>query len=164
MLDGSRVLRLQTLARLGSAERIVRTHLDEAMRALPPGERDIAADIFHHLVTPSGAKIAHTAPDLAKYARLDEADLTPVLETLAGGGVRSASSSRAYFARSGAGGRGGAGSQGAGGREALQGGRGRVGRARARRRRGGGVGDRTEGRGAGGAAARGRAGDDREVA
>ena len=88
MLDGSRVLRLQTLARLGSAERIVRTHLDEAMRALPPGERDIAADIFHHLVTPSGAKIAHTAPDLAKYARLDEADLTPVLETLAGGGIR----------------------------------------------------------------------------
>jgi WD40 repeat protein len=85
---GSDVLRLEVLDRLGGAERIVRTHLDEAMQALPPGEQDVAARVFHHLVTPSGTKIAHTASDLAEYEDVPERELTGVLEKLAGGSVR----------------------------------------------------------------------------
>ena len=88
MRAGSSVLWLKTLNRLGGAERIVRTHLDAAMRALPANERDVAARVFHFLVTPGGTKIAHTVPDLAEYARLLQTQLTPVLDKLAGAGVR----------------------------------------------------------------------------
>ncbi|HYY59158.1 MAG TPA: WD40 repeat domain-containing protein [Pyrinomonadaceae bacterium] len=85
---GSSVLRLATLERLGGAQRIVRTHLDEAMSALPKNKQDIAAEVFHYLVTPSGTKIAHTVPDLAEYAELTQAELAPVLEELARGDIR----------------------------------------------------------------------------
>jgi len=85
---GSSTLRLETLRRLGGAERIVRTHLDAAMSALPAEELDITARLFHHLVTRSGTKIAHTVPDLADYARLEEEQIVPVLEKLSGSGVR----------------------------------------------------------------------------
>jgi hypothetical protein len=88
MRAGSRVLRLQTLKRLGGAERIVGTHLDAVMSALPPRERDVAASVFYHLVTPSGTKIAHSEPDLAEFVRIEEADLSPVLEKLSGPRVR----------------------------------------------------------------------------
>jgi WD40 repeat protein len=88
MRAGSDVLRLEVLDRLGGAERIVRTHLDEAMQALPPGEQDVAARVFHHLVTPSGTKIAHTASDLAEYEDVPERELSGVLEKLAAGSVR----------------------------------------------------------------------------
>ncbi|MGH8070026.1 MAG: tetratricopeptide repeat protein [Candidatus Entotheonellia bacterium] len=88
MRAGSPILRLETLDRLGKAKRIVETHLDEVMSTLPAEEQDIAARVFHYLVTPSGAKIAHTSADLATYAELPEAQLTPVLEELSGGGDR----------------------------------------------------------------------------
>ncbi len=81
-------LRLSTLQRLGGAERIVRTHLDTTMSALPPDERDAAAHIFHYLVTPSGAKIAHTVSDLAEYAQISPAQLTSMLDKLSGTGIR----------------------------------------------------------------------------
>jgi WD40 repeat protein len=83
-----RTLRLDTLNRLGGAERIVRTHLDGIMATLPPEEQDIAARVFDHLVTASGTKIAHTAADLAAYARLPEERIAPVLEKLSAGTVR----------------------------------------------------------------------------
>ncbi|MDQ2984062.1 MAG: hypothetical protein M3R70_09090, partial [Actinomycetota bacterium] len=86
--EGSRVLRLATLERLGGAQKIVRTHLDEAMSDLKPAEQDAAATIFRQLVTPSGTKIAHTVPDLADYARVPPDELSPVLERLSGGDVR----------------------------------------------------------------------------
>ncbi len=86
--EGSRVLRASTLERLGGAERIVRTRLDEALAALSPEERDVAAAIFHYLVTRSGAKVAHTARDLADYAELPEAEVTQVLEHMASGDIR----------------------------------------------------------------------------
>lgn len=88
MAAASGVLRLATLTQLGGAQRIVRTHLDEAMGSLPPTEQEIAARVFHHLVTPSGAKIAHTAADLSEYTDVPQAALEGVLENLAGGGVR----------------------------------------------------------------------------
>jgi WD40 repeat protein len=84
MAAGSGALRLATLTRLGGAQRIVRTHLDDAMGSLPAEEQEIAARVFHHLVTPSGTKIAHTAADLSAYAQVPEASLDRVLEELSG--------------------------------------------------------------------------------
>ncbi|MBI4671153.1 MAG: ATP-binding protein [Chloroflexi bacterium] len=81
-------LRLETLKRLGGAERIVRTHLDKTMGALPANERAAAAGMFHYLVTPSGAKIAHTARDLAEYTGNQEKQLMRVLEKMSASGIR----------------------------------------------------------------------------
>jgi WD40 repeat protein len=81
-------LRLKTLETLGGAQRIVRTHLDAAMKALPQNEQDVAARVFHYLVTPSGTKIAHTIPDLAGYSELPREHLLPVMEKLSGGDIR----------------------------------------------------------------------------
>ena len=80
--SGSDVLRAQTLVELGGAESIVRAHLRRAVQELTSEERDVAADVFRFLVTPSGAKIAHGAGDLAEYASVDEQQLVPVLSTL----------------------------------------------------------------------------------
>ena len=77
-----RILRKSTLDRLGGAERIVQTHLDEVMGRVSAQERDMTAGVFRFLVTPSGAKIALTAGDLAKYAETNEAQLLPVLKKL----------------------------------------------------------------------------------
>ena len=41
------------------------THLDAALAALPPREQDVAGEVFRHLVTPSGTKIALRIADLA---------------------------------------------------------------------------------------------------
>ena len=81
-------LRLETLNRLGGAERIVRTHLNTAMASLSPREREVAARVFHHLVTPSGTKIAFSESDLSAYAGLSTPELIPVLEKLAAPDVR----------------------------------------------------------------------------
>ncbi len=88
MRAGSRTLRLATLEDLGGAERIVRTHLDEAMAALPAREQDVAARVFRYLVAPSGTKVAYSVDDLAAYADVPAESLAPVLEHLSGGGSR----------------------------------------------------------------------------
>jgi energy-coupling factor transporter ATP-binding protein EcfA2 len=80
---GSRTLRVTTLAELGGAQEIVRTHLDAALSGLEPQERDTAAALFHQLVTPSGTKIAHAVTDLAEYVRRPEAEVRDLLEKLA---------------------------------------------------------------------------------
>jgi hypothetical protein len=85
---GSHTLQAETLRRLGGAQQIVPTYLDQALGALPPRQQDIAAGIFHHLVTPSGTKIAHTTRDLADYAQLPEAELVSVLQKLSRGDFR----------------------------------------------------------------------------
>jgi len=79
---GSSQLRAATLTQLGGAESIVRTHLHRAVEELSADEKDLAADVFRYLVTPSGAKIAHGVGDLAEYASVDEQRLLPVLATL----------------------------------------------------------------------------------
>jgi WD40 repeat protein len=88
MEAGSHVLRAETLRRCGGAERIVRTRLDEAMGALPPSERDVAARVFQYLVTRSGTKIAQTTFDLADFSGLPERAVVPVVEHMAGGDIR----------------------------------------------------------------------------
>ena len=81
---GSRVLRLETLDRLGGAGRIVPAHLDAAMDQLPQPERDVAARVFRFLVTPSGTKIAHRASDLAEYAEVSVDVVGLLLDHLGG--------------------------------------------------------------------------------
>src|ERR671938_334481 len=80
---GSATLRLATLTRLGGAERIVAEHLERALGALRPAERDEAARVFNHLVTPSGTKIAHGLDDLAKYAGAPQDEVREVVDGLA---------------------------------------------------------------------------------
>jgi len=67
--QGSRRLRLETLEGLGGAAHIVEDHLERAMAELSPEEKDAAAAMYNHLVTPSGTKIAHRAGDLAATPR-----------------------------------------------------------------------------------------------
>ena len=80
---GSSVLQLETLHELGGATRIVEEHLERAMAGLSSHEKDTAAAMYNHLVTPSGTKIAHRAGDLARYAAVDEAEAGRVLDRLA---------------------------------------------------------------------------------
>jgi WD40 repeat protein len=82
MRQKSRVLRLETLERLGGADRIVKQHVDSALATLSDGERDLAANVFRQLVTRGGTKIAHTASDLADFAEVKPDRLTPLLEKL----------------------------------------------------------------------------------
>jgi hypothetical protein len=80
--EGSRRLRLATLEALGGPQRIVRAHLDEALDRLPAEQREVAARVFHHLVTATGTKIAHSATDLADYTGLPEDQVRAVLDRL----------------------------------------------------------------------------------
>jgi len=86
--EESRTLRLSTLKELGGAEAIVKTHLDGALNALPERMRAVAVDVFHHLITPSRAKIAHDVPSLAEYTGHSEANVAALLETLSRGDAR----------------------------------------------------------------------------
>jgi WD40 repeat protein len=86
--SGSHVLRAETLRSLGGAQRIVRTHLADAMDSLNRQEQDIAAAVFRYLVTPSGSKISYSDQDLADYAGLPQTAVTPVLQKLSSGDVR----------------------------------------------------------------------------
>jgi hypothetical protein len=79
---GSVVLRVATLDRLGGAQHIVEEHLEGAMNALTVDQKDVAARLFNHLVTPSGTKIAHDVSDLADFGQVTVQDLQPVLTTL----------------------------------------------------------------------------------
>lgn len=85
---GSTTLRLETLTRLGGVDRIVETHLSEAMKKLSRKERAMAASVFHYLVTPSGHKMAYAVSDLAKQAQLDQKETSELLEKLSHGDNR----------------------------------------------------------------------------
>jgi WD40 repeat protein len=79
----STTLRKSTLDELGGAEEIVRNHLIGALEGLSPAELEAAVDIFSLLVTPSGAKIAHTEGDLAKITGHSGEVVKVVVERLA---------------------------------------------------------------------------------
>lgn len=85
---GSRTLRGATLGELGGAQTIVRTHVDRALGDLPEEDREAAVDIFHHLVTPSGGKIALAAADLAEYTGRPAEEASALLERLAASDTR----------------------------------------------------------------------------
>jgi WD40 repeat protein len=84
----SPLLRRSTLAELGEAKEIVRTHLDTALGALAAEQRETAVDVFDHLVTPSGTKIALRIPDLVAYSRRPADQVEALVETLSSGPQR----------------------------------------------------------------------------
>ena len=85
---GSRVLRAATLRRLGGAQRIVQSHLDDVMRTLTWRQRRLGARLFEQLVTPGGNKIAHTASDLAQFAGAAGDEVEKLLGTLSSSASR----------------------------------------------------------------------------
>ena len=80
--EGSADLRLSTLQRLHGVRMIVDDHLGKALGALNGGEREAAIDMFDHLVTPSGGKIAESVSDLAKRTGHPEDQVDGVLRKL----------------------------------------------------------------------------------
>jgi WD40 repeat protein len=82
---GGRELTLSTLVELGGAQRIVETHLVDALGALSPREQEIAAAAFRYLVTGSRRRVVQAASDLAEWLALPEQELVAVLERLASG-------------------------------------------------------------------------------
>jgi len=80
--SGSMSLRLETLRALGGSAQIVRDHLEHAMEELDARQKDVAAEMYSFLVTPSGSKIAHDVGDLAGYADVDEQEAADVLRRL----------------------------------------------------------------------------------
>jgi WD40 repeat protein len=80
--EGSRVLRLETLHELKGVRTIVDAHLAHALGALGGRDRQAAVDVFDHLVTPSGGKIAESVPDLARRTKRSEEQVRGVLERL----------------------------------------------------------------------------------
>ena len=86
--QGSTVLRLETLETLGGAQAIVRSHLQRAMSGLSEAEREAAVDVFNHLVTPSGTKIAHAVTDLAEYSGSQPEQVQALVSKLSSGEQR----------------------------------------------------------------------------
>ena len=82
--EGSHELRLSTLQNLRGVRMIVDTHLEKALNDLGSGERQTAIDLFDHLVTPSGGKIAESVPDLAKRTGHSQDQVGSVLDKLDG--------------------------------------------------------------------------------
>jgi hypothetical protein len=80
---GDRVLDAATLETLGGADAIVRRHVDREMGKLSEDGREVAARLFQHLVTPSGAKYAIVTADLVDLAERPREAVLPVLQALA---------------------------------------------------------------------------------
>ena len=85
--SGSNVLRRETLERLGGPASIVGEHLERALATLTPAQQALAAQVFNHLVTPSGTKIAHGTRDLVRWVGAPQAELELVLGALARGRI-----------------------------------------------------------------------------
>jgi CHASE2 domain-containing sensor protein len=86
--SGSATLRVATLASLGGAATIVRTHVQGAMSSLPARDQRLAAEMLRYLVTPSGAKVRHVPSDLADYVDRPEPEARRLLERLSSGALR----------------------------------------------------------------------------
>jgi hypothetical protein len=84
----STTLRLATLDRLGGASAIVSRHVESALDALSPAEREAAARIFQYLVTPAGTKIALGVEDLQANSGLSAEALRALLLRLSAGDSR----------------------------------------------------------------------------
>ena len=84
----------RTLEDLGGVKTIVERYLADTLAALSPAERELAAEAFRYMVTPSGRKIAQTVSDLARSTysgeRVRRETLDGMLEKLLGARVLSA--------------------------------------------------------------------------
>ena len=83
--NGSSVLRRDTLDELGGAQMIVQTHLRTVMAGLSPEQAEVAAQVFHYLVTTSGSKIALTAENLADFSGVPVSPVQELLQSLSSG-------------------------------------------------------------------------------
>lgn len=89
----SQTIRLPTFRGLGGVSGIVMSHLDDTLNRLSSQDKQVAARIFHYLVTPSGTKIAQTPDSLEGYIEEDfsstlKQPLEPILEKLSTGDKR----------------------------------------------------------------------------
>jgi hypothetical protein len=80
--EGSAILRLETLVRLGGTLTIIRGSVDNGLAPLDLRSREIAAQLLRFMITPSGMKVAHTAADLAEYADVPIEDVLTTIEQL----------------------------------------------------------------------------------
>lgn len=78
-----RVLRLETLSRLGGAQAVVQQHLDKVLQNFTAHQRDIAADCFRYLVTQSGTKYALTPTELKDFTHHPAKEINELLDKLA---------------------------------------------------------------------------------
>lgn len=85
MAEGSRLMRLSTLERLGGAKQIAGLYLEEVMSKLDDDERASAAAVLRFLVTPKGSKIALEPAALASFADLSEPKVSHILSRLSSG-------------------------------------------------------------------------------
>ena len=69
-------------SRLGKAEGIVKSHLDNVMLNLSISQRTIAAKLLQYLITSNGTKIALNVGDLQRYTNLATKKIEPVLKAL----------------------------------------------------------------------------------
>jgi WD40 repeat protein len=86
--QGSRLLHLATLQELGGSQTIVRTHVTRALGELEPRELDTATEVFLHLVTPSGTKVAQSVADLSTWGDEPQELIETLVEKLAAGDQR----------------------------------------------------------------------------
>ena len=79
---GSRLLRVETLRRLGGAGTIVRAHVDDALTGMPDAEQDAASEALRFLVTSGGRKIALSTKELREFTDVPAEPLESALERL----------------------------------------------------------------------------------
>ena len=79
---GSRLLRVETLRRLGGSGTIVRAHVDDALTGMPDAEQDAATEALRFLVTSGGRKIALSTTELREFTDVPSEPLESALERL----------------------------------------------------------------------------------
>jgi CHASE2 domain-containing sensor protein len=85
--DGSEI-RLEDLERLGGVSGIVADHVDLALSSYSAADRDRIDAMLAGMVTPSGARIALTKTDLARYGETSPAETDRIVQGLTGGAQR----------------------------------------------------------------------------
>jgi WD40 repeat protein len=82
----SQSMRPETLHELGGVKAIVERYLEDTLLALSLGEKEIVAEAFRYMVTPTGRKIAQTTSDLinslSSLAPVTESNLENILGRL----------------------------------------------------------------------------------
>ncbi len=86
---GPHTLQLETLTKLGGAEKIFREHVETQMEKLEEDERAAAAEFFQYMITPAGTKIAFPVLELVpREIKMEPGKLKSLLEKLAKGEQR----------------------------------------------------------------------------
>ncbi|MCP4285420.1 MAG: HEAT repeat domain-containing protein, partial [Gammaproteobacteria bacterium] len=76
------VIRTKIYNEQGGSKGFINSYFEGVISAFSPSEKNIASKAFDHLVTPHGTKMAYPVKDLSGLLRVDEHDLSDVLEKL----------------------------------------------------------------------------------